>query len=400
MYAEDFLFLIIIALALGVLCALVVTGRRRSGNEAAASKTKADYKDRTVSDAAQLVEDIKAIQTSHVDDQIAILEDLSSTNSNYRQYCELIGTTQSTSSVTAPYSKRGVAYYDVRCFKVEHLNGRDVETLVAHEKSIDPFYFMDSSCDIPVYVDLASFENNVILVNSKNQMEGPTSEFSEAFAANIKSGGSSGRAYAVAQGIAEKGSNLLQTLKQNASGLFQQPQPALAYATVGAADGSEISLPVQRTNVFFAYGRPGGMGMGYGPSMGRPGRGSFDPGYYPDLGSFLGGSSSRKGGYYGGTSTGEVLLGMGLGALLGTLMDTGGSDNNNQAPDQQPTTSFRGYRLVEDIVPLNYPVYCLGELYKNGRNYYMGCSVSETYPSSFFATKPETEVINELHKKM
>ena len=44
-----------------------------------------------------MAEDIKAIKTGRVADQIEILDDLGKTSENYRQYCELVGTSEATS---------------------------------------------------------------------------------------------------------------------------------------------------------------------------------------------------------------------------------------------------------------------------------------------------------------
>ena len=79
-------------------------------------------------------------------------------------------------------------------------------------------------------------------------------------------------------------------------------------------------------------------------------------------------------------------------SLASSSASTGGR------PNQSSNNGFLGYRLVEDIVPLNSPVYCIGEIYRQGTNVYMGRSTSEEYPTYYFATKPETEVIASLGK--
>jgi hypothetical protein len=130
---------------------------------------------------------------------------------------------------------------------------------------------------------------------------------------------------------------------------------------------------------------------------------SFDP---SNLGDFLGGMGSfgapfSMGGHpmnvppraWGNrdTSGAEILLGMSLGALLSSL--------NNQSDGGQSGGSegeFRGYRLVEDVVPLSSPIYCIGEVYRNGSDVYIGRSVDKNYATSFFATRPEAEVVSSL----
>ena len=119
------------------------------------------------------------------------------------------------------------------------------------------------------------------------------------------------------------------------------------------------------------------------------------------LGGFLSGGYSGMppafgGGYGRGSSSssdlGGVLLGMGLGALLTSVSS---SAQTATGPSLQQD-SFRGYRIIEDIVPLNSPVYCIGEIYKSGEQVYMGKSVAADYTTSFFAAKAETDVIASL----
>lgn len=135
------------------------------------------------------------------------------------------------------------------------------------------------------------------------------------------------------------------------------------------------------------------------------GMGDFDFGNYGNLGSFLGGMGNMgniggpRGNYWGsgkGSDASDVLLGMGLGALLGSLASSASSGQNIPVT---PQSQFRGYRIVEDVVPLNYQVYALGEIYKNGEHVTIGRSTSSSYPSSFFATKPEAELISHLNGK-
>lgn len=92
------------------------------------------------------------------------------------------------------------------------------------------------------------------------------------------------------------------------------------------------------------------------------------------------------------SNSSDILLGMSLGALLNSMA-------NNQQATQGYTTStdtFRGYRLVENIVPLSSPIYCIGEIYRHGTDVYMSRSLAKDYPTSFFATKPEAEVLSAI----
>ena len=49
-------------------------------------------------------------------------------------------------------------------------------------------------------------------------------------------------------------------------------------------------------------------------------------------------------------------------------------------------------------MPLGSPVFCLGELYRMGGELCMGRSIAAENPSSYFATKPEAEVIKNLQR--
>lgn len=389
---DEYMYLLLLLLLVIFLLLMFRNMRARQ----AGSSGQATQAQTARTEKGKIVEDIKATRTSRVADAVSILEELESTSPGYRQYCELIGTAQHTSSVIAPYSKREVAYYDLRAFRIENIGGREVETLIAHERSIDPFFFMDNSCDTPIYVDLDSFGDNIILVNAANRIEGPGSQFAQAISAASKGGGAgSSYSYAIVGELRDKAHGLASTLRER---LSWRPalQPALAFAgpdTCGESFGSFASAPVKRYepsgNVAFARGM-GIPGMGYGNIPGG-------------LGDFMGGNYGNIGGPHGGhwrgsgTDAGTVLLGLGLGALIGSLTDMGQQESSREPVT--PQSQFRGYRIVEDIVPLGSQIYALGEIYRNGDAIHMGRSVSTTYPSSYFATKPEAEVIAHLNKK-
>ena len=360
--------------------------------------------------ADQIVQDIKSIKTTSCSDAVSVLDDLGETSQNYRHYCELIGKSQASNGVIAPYSKREVAYYDLRCYRIESRNGRDVETLVAHEKSIDPFWFSDNDGATKIYVDLDSFGNNVILVNATNRVEGPKSDFTRAFTdavANANTGSGRG-AYAMMGRGVQAAHNVLAGTARGASlfgnailgGLGLAPhnrlQPALAGATVTSTPTrTEVFVPASALGSNFTFANNqnnrmyGGMGMG-GIGMG---------GIPTDLDVFLGGafSGGRVVGYGGpkfrGSGTGDLLT-IGLGALLGTLASASTTTNTGSPRPQQD--SFRGYRLIEDVVPLNNPIYALGEIYRSGSDVHIGKSISDSYTSSYFATKSEAEVLSSL----
>lgn len=400
---EDFTLFFLLLILILILVFLYMQMSRKRGS---ASSTGAGQQPQGKNQ--QIAEDVKATQTSRIADACSIVDELSSTSPGYRHYAELIGTTQATSDLVAPYSKHHVAYYDLRAFRIENIGGSEVETLIAHEKSIDPFYFTDSSSDEKVYVDLKSFDDDIILINSANRIEGPDSDFAHAVGSNAKSSSSGSNAFAIVGELKEKAAGLASTLRSK----FRPPTPELALAD-GGVFGFErheyfISAPATqygsrdaKDNMAFAAAGPG-MG-GYG---GGRGRGGFNPSPYGNLGSFLGGNWGNVGGPYGNywprqSSTGDIggmLLGMGLGALIGSLTETAFDQPTTSKPPT-PQSQFRGYRIVEDVVPLNYQVYALGELYRNADTFIIGRSLSESYPSSFFATKPEAEVVSHLEGK-
>lgn len=391
------MFAVILSIAVWFFRTSMQKNTTKQGTAAQAASTSPD----------QLIEDIKMVKTSSVSDAISVLDDLGTTTENYRHYCELVGKSQSSDGVLAPYSKRQVAYYDLRCYRIENRDGRDVETLVAHEKSIDPFWFSDNEGASKIYVDLDTFGNNVILVNATNRIEGPNSDFTKALS-NAVQNANSGRgqgAYAMARLGVQAAHNVLAGAAQGAR-IFgntlldvlaggNRMQPALAGVAVTThGNRTEVVIPAHAIgeNALFADKKSGLYG---GFSFGGIGMGGIPT----DLDDFLEGafSGGRVIGYGGPkfrpASTGD-LLGIGLGALLSTLATTGSSQATTAQPRQQD--SFRGYRLIEDVVPLGSPIYALGEIYHSGTDVHIGRSISDSYPSSYFATKSEAEVLSSL----
>ena len=102
---------------------------------------------------------------------------------------------------------------------------------------------------------------------------------------------------------------------------------------------------------------------------------------------------------YRRVGSGDVVGDMITGMVLSTMLDSMYRSSGNAAGSStsaSATSSFRGYRLVEDVVPLGSPIYCIGEIYHHGTDVYMGRSLAAKYPTSFFATRPETEVLASL----
>ena len=429
----DSAFYIVVILAIAMIAYVLISMRAKSSSSASGSSTSS----KPSTERDQMVEDIKVTRTSRVVDEVDILNELEQTVSDFRQYCELTGTSQREGGVIAPYSKREVAYYDIKCYRLDSVyGGGQRETLVAHEHSIDPFYFKDASCDTPVYVDLESFGNDVILVNSTNHVEGPNSDFAKALKNNASTSsgrsGTSGAYAMVAQALSYGRNALLGGVDALRRALTPRPvfQPAFALASGGTltspADFGRIG-----SNVMFAQ-HPGtsdrdrstSSQQRSGSSQQRSGSGqqrggqpqprvTIQMGYGPyghtrppqHLGDFMGGYGGGPWvmgggpGYYrprpSSADPGDIILSMGLGALLNSLNTT----QQQVSSTTGSTDTFLGYRLVENVVPLNSPVYCIGEIYRSGTNIYMSRSLSKDYPTSYFATKPEMEVLSAIKSK-
>lgn len=415
-YYDSDLMMLLLFVAVAML--VISLMRRRMSSAAKPTSASASAAKPQATEKERMAEDMKATKTSQVADAVSILNDLSATSDNYRHYCELVGNSMASSNIIAPYSKRAVAYYDIKCYRIDATyNGGEKETLVAHEHSFDPFFFTDASCDTPIYVDLESFGNNVILVNSTNHIEGPNSDFAKAFqqsATGATSGTSAG--YAMVSHAVQAGANVVfgiaNTLRR---ALTPAPalQPALALASGGSMPLTSIH-EAPRNVMFAGPDGPTHRGGGHGPQQPTRGSSTFQVGNTTvhvntgytrppaHLGDFMGGYGGGHWVVGGGpgynprpqsANSAEILLGMGLGALLSSMQTT--QQQLSTTGGQQQNT-FRGYRLVENIVPLGSPIYCIGEIYKHGTDVYMGRSLAKDYPTSYFATKPESEILSTM----
>lgn len=364
------LLLILVVVAI-VFVAFYANGRKSSGQASPRERRARGDETRTrdasrAADATRIAQDMRGMKTSRVADAVEILDDLGRITPGYRQYCELVGTSMRDGGVVAPYSKQEVAYYDVRCYRVERRDDRDVETLVAREKSVKPLWFTDGSSDERVRVDVASFGDDMTLVTAMDHVEGPDSDFARAFA----------------------GAPAVSAQRDEDAG------------RAGRDAGREASPASGRAG--FATGMPGGL---------QDFLAGVDPRVLEDMRDF-----ARRGGR--GSDLAEIggaLLGAGIGALVNSLGSQPGRPGTPSSqpvnyPTQQPSPNYptqrpaqyqgelRGYRLVEDVVPLGSPVFCLGELYRMGGELCMGRSIAAENPSSYFATKPEAEVIKNLQR--
>ena len=450
----DSAFYIVVILAIAMIAYVLISMRAKSSSSASGSSTSS----KPSTERDQMVEDIKVTRTSRVVDEVDILNELEQTVSDFRQYCELTGTSQREGGVIAPYSRKQVAYYEIRCYRIDNKGAGDVETLIAHEKSFDPFYFTDDSCDTPIYIDIDSFGENVMLINSTNHVEGPNSDFAKAVAKE-------GAKATTAAASSSKTSNMVGELasvvvhgfgraRDAVSRLLNglAPQGAYAFAGAGAAVGAGLSsdgwardrmVTGSRGAKVSLFGRSGGSG-GPGGSSRRGGSSSRPSGGFsggsstkpknekkpsskpsggnvsfpssPGFDIFLGTGFSNVGGFsnvprptyqqprpnpyprqtYHRPSGSDVLSEMLTGMVLSSMLDSLSQTSQTTVTTSKPTSTLRGYRLVEDVVPLGSPIYCIGEIYHQGTDVYMGRSLAENYPTSFFATRPESEVLETL----
>ena len=286
------LLLILVVVAI-VFVAFYVNGRKSSGQASPRERRGRGDEARTrdasrAADATRIAQDMRGMKTSRVADAVEILDDLGRITPGYRQYCELVGTSMRDGGVVAPYSKQEVAYYDVRCYRIERRDGRDVETLVAREKSVRPLWFTDDSSDERVRVDVASFGDDMTLVTAMDHVEGPDSDFAHAFA----------------------GAPAVSTRRDE---------------DAGRDAGREASPASGRAG--FATGMPGGL---------QDFLAGVDPRVLEDMRDF-----ARRGGR--GSDLAEIggaLLGAGIGALVNSL----GSPSTTRRSSPPPTTRRSGPR--------------------------------------------------------
>ena len=121
--------------------------------------------------------------------------------------------------------------------------------------------------------------------------------------------------------------------------------------------------------------RPGGMGGNRMPGgnpfgMGRP---QSRPNHMPDMGDAIG----------------SLIIGGMLASLL----------SQSNAGDYVNPDTFMGYRIVENVIPLNSAVFTIGDLHNNGGRYYVSRSTNSEAKASYFSARPEEEVIAQMRKK-
>lgn len=143
--------------------------------------------------AAQLLE-TQYMQTSSIQDAMATLDAMSTTDPFYRHYVELKGNLVCEEPLISPFANRQAAYYSNRCASVsEHTdvyqdddgNRRTrvskQETELSSEKQGTEAYLKDGSCDVRVYVNFESFGKDVDLVECCDRFEPADSSWSNRF---------------------------------------------------------------------------------------------------------------------------------------------------------------------------------------------------------------------------
>ncbi|MGI6220295.1 MAG: GIDE domain-containing protein [Coriobacteriales bacterium] len=371
---------VIIAIVLAVVGIVLLVVGRKKGKE-------------PVDGFTEIEQEMRYMKPTPIQDVVEVIDQLNVTSPGYRHYAELQGTSGTDSPIIGPYSNMEVAYYEVKCYQVTRTEGGGTsEKLVAHEKSVNPFFMKDGSGDHKVYVDMASFGDDIVLVNTVNHMEGPDSDFSRQ-ARGLTS--SSTAPYGVARCEAyqpERGRGLFGRFVSDFVGsALARIAPAFSFApamvpALAGADGGVVTGP----NIMFAgpnRRRPAG-GFGGSPFGG----GGFGGGGFG--GGFGGGYGKPPMGNMGGMGMGgNALGGLIIGATLASLL------SQSTAGDSIRPDTFMGYRVVENVIPVNASVYTIGEIYKTGDRYTIGRATTESSQASYFSARPEEEVIAAMKKK-
>lgn len=398
------LIIAIVLVVAGIL--LIVAGKKKSAKNAG--------------DMSEAEQEMRYMRPTPVQDATEIVDELDAQSMGYRHYVELNGTSGTDEQIIGPYSKREVAYYEVKCYQVTRTNSGTEEKLLAHEKSITPFWLKDGSGDNKVYVDMDSFGSDVMLINSCNRMEGPKSEFAQQ-ALGLTSSKTTPFGVAIncaADETIERVTpgGLLHGFAEGVQGIFDpgrafkkmQASSAPALALAGAGGYGQVSTSTRladtrlsdaydadsrsyRDNVLFAHGPGRPVGGGGFPGGGFGGGGHRPGGRVPDFGGF-GGFGGGRPPMGGGTDMGDLIGGLVIGGIMASLLS-----QSNEGDRVNPET-FMGYRIVENIIPANSQVFTIGDLYKNGDRYYIGRSTNSEAKKSYFSARPEEEVIASMKK--
>ena len=339
----------------------------------------------------EMEQEMRYMKPTPIQDVVEVIDQLSLTSPNYRHYAELQGTSGTDTPVIGPYSKMQVAYYEVKCYQLTRTEGGGTsEKLVAHEKSVQPFFMKDGSGEHKVYVDMPSFGDDILLLNTVNHVEGPNSDFSRQ-ANGLTS--SSTQPYSISFCEAyqpERGRSLFGRFISDFVGSMLARiaptfsfAPAVQPALAGAGASGDIEYRQDdRPNIMFA-----GANRRY-PYGGAPFGAGFGGGYNVKPPANMGGMGMGM-----GMGMGNSLGGLIIGATLASLL------SQSTAGDNINPNTFMGYRVVENVIPLNASVFTIGEIYKTGDRYTLGRATTEPTQASYFSARPEEEVIAAMKKK-
>lgn len=149
------------------------------------------------------MQETQYMQTSNIKDALEIMKAMESTDPFYRHYVELKGNLVCDSPLNSPYANRDSAYYTNRCLSVSEQtsvyrddDGNRHTTTTKHENEISSehqstdAYLRDSSCDVPVYINLDSFGSDIDLMECCDRFEPDGSSWANHFASRY-----SGRMY-------------------------------------------------------------------------------------------------------------------------------------------------------------------------------------------------------------
>lgn len=289
--------------------------------------------------------EMRYMQTSTIADAIDIVESMSMSDPNYHHYVELKGLVQCDERIVGPFCNREVAYYSNTCYSVSQQSSTvrggggsqstttKKETVVSSEKSYVPFYMQDASGATRVYIDIESFGKDVDLQQGCDRFESANSDFSRRYQQNTTQ--------------STYPNNLQYERSYACADLF----------------GNRLAFAGGRP----PHGRPPGGGRPMGRPTGRPPMGGRPP-------------QRHNPGMMGG-----MMGGMIAGGMMGGAMAGGGG------------TRFLGYRLKEDVLFNRQPIYVLGELYRNGDQYYIGRSVVSKKVSKL-SYKSEDQLVSDTSK--
>lgn len=145
--------------------------------------------------------DISYTHTSALKDAIDILDNMHTTDPNYRHFAEIKVTAHGDRPLSAPYSNQNVIYYTNQCFAVtqekkvtydsqnrRHETTVKKETALSCDTSSEPILIKDNSITSSIYLDLQSFAGEMDLTPGCDRFEPKTSQFARTMHSHYTGG--------------------------------------------------------------------------------------------------------------------------------------------------------------------------------------------------------------------